>query len=147
MDWFSRYLKNRDLVFRKIAKLTEEDDRVITEMKDGKKTVYLVDPFPEDIVKSADFNPGEGAAMKGLVIYHTKENFDNIVKSWDTLAGITGLTIFSLNPYSTLDKKWIINPRTHALVSDADSLKEGLKAMFETVEPITREKIEKITSG
>ncbi|MBW2967457.1 hypothetical protein KY362_03140 [Candidatus Woesearchaeota archaeon] len=143
MDWFSRYIKNRDLVFRKIAAVKEEENKVVVEQKDGRVVHNYIEPFPEDFAALAAGMPEE---HKGIVVYHSKQNFDGIVKAWDKLAGVKNLTIYCINPFSKLDKKWIINPRTHALVSDPESLKEGLKAMFETVDPISKEEVEKLTA-
>ncbi|MBS3105570.1 hypothetical protein J4234_04895 [Candidatus Woesearchaeota archaeon] len=40
-----------------------------------------------------------------------------------------------------MDKKWIVFPHTHHKVCDESSLKNGLRAMFEVVEPIEEQQL------
>jgi hypothetical protein len=142
LDWFVRYTKNRDIVFRKISDVKEEGNKAIVEQKDGRKIHYHAVPFPEDIEKTAASLTEE---HKGLVVYNTKENFDNLAKAWKKLAEIKNLTIYFVNPFSKLDKKWIINPQVHNSISDAASLKQGLVSMFMMVDPTTKEDVERLT--
>ncbi|MBW2997258.1 hypothetical protein KY349_02885 [Candidatus Woesearchaeota archaeon] len=142
-DWFVRYTKNRDLTFRKISSIKEEGNKVIVEQKDGKKIHYLAEPFPEDFGKLADSIKED---HKGIVVYNTLDNFESMIKVWKKLAGIPNLTIYFVNPFSKLEKKWIVRPYIHAKISDAESLEQGLNSMYIMVEPISKEDAEKLTS-
>lgn len=142
-EWFVRYTKNRDLTFRKISSIKEEGNSVFVEQKDGKRIHNIVEPFPEDFGKLADSIKEEN---KGIVVYNTLDNFENMVKAWKKLAEMSGLTIYFVNPFSKLEKKWILRPHIHARISDAESLEQGLNSMYIMVEPISREEAEKLTS-
>jgi len=80
----------------------------------------------------------------GLIVFNTKENFDIIIENWDKLIKFNFLTIYFVNPFSSLDKKWIINPSVHHKICDESSLKLGLKSMFESVDVITEKEIDKL---
>ena len=56
------------------------------------------------------------------------------------------LVVYFVNPFSKIEKKWIIYPSTHNRISDEASLKPGLRAMFDTVEAISKKEVEKILS-
>jgi len=141
-EWFIRYSKNRDLAFRKIASIREEENKVFVEQKDGKVIEYAIEPFPADVYT---ITQSISSQNKGLVVYNTQENLDVLLKSWKNLISMNDLTIYFVNPFSKTDKRWIINPRTHSLISDSASLKQGLMSMYMTVDPTTKEEIEKLT--
>ena len=63
---------------------------------------------------------------------------------WKKLSQLPKLNIYLVNPLSEPDKKWIIAPYVHNRICDNQSLKLGLKAMFETVEPLTEDKIKSL---
>jgi hypothetical protein len=142
LDWFVRYTKNRDLVFKKISEVKEEGNKAIVMRKDGRNIHYYTIPFPEDLEKAAGAISDE---HKGLIVYNTRENFEKLIKAWKRLSEIKNLTIYLVNPFSKLEKKWIINPHIHNAISDSASLKQGLESMYVMVEPTTKEEVEKLT--
>ena len=75
-------------------------------------------------------------AYFSIVTLNSKENFDMIIKNWHKLISFKFLNIIFANPFSALDKKWVIFPYTHHKICDESSLENGLRAMFEMVEPI-----------
>jgi hypothetical protein len=141
VDWFVRYTKNRDLLFKKISEIREEGNKVIIKQKDGSVIHYYVEPFPEDFDNLAAM-PEE---QKGLVVYNSKDNFDRMMKAWKKLSETKGLTIYFVNPFSKLDKRWIINPHVHNKISDKASLEMGMNSMFILVDPISRQEVEQLT--
>ncbi|MBW2972480.1 hypothetical protein KY359_05580 [Candidatus Woesearchaeota archaeon] len=141
-EWFIRYTKNRDLIFKKISEIKQQENKIIVSQKDGKQVHYYVEPFPDDFPKLAEAMKEE---HKGLIIYNSKENFDNMIKSWKQLSAIPNLTLYFVNPFSKIEKRWIINPNVHSKVSDAQSLKEGLNSMYIMVDPISKEEVEELT--
>jgi hypothetical protein len=60
-----------------------------------------------------------------------------LVDNWDKLIKFPSLTLYFVNPFSKLDKKWLINPYVHSKICDDKSLKTGLKSMFEMVTPLS----------
>jgi hypothetical protein len=141
-EWFERFLKNRDLMLRKLSGVKREGANVLAEQKDGVVVHYHVVPFVDDFSKLI---PELKEDNKGLVIYNTKDNFKGMIKAWNELSKLKNFTIYLVNPFSKLDKKWAINPRTHSLISDNESLELGLNSIFETVDQTTKEEIEKLT--
>ena len=140
-EWFSRYMKNRDIAFRKIKDIKSEGDKVIITENSGLVTVYYIIPFIEDF--STIIKGLEGASL-GIVTFNTPEAFDSLLKSWDGLVKLPSLVIYFFNPFSQQEKKWIIRPRTHHMISDEESLKEGLKSLYLTVDPVNKKEIGKI---
>ena len=48
---------------------------------------------------------------------------------------------------SQLDKKWVLYPKTHAMISDEENLEEGLNSLYLTVEETTEAEVNKIIDG
>ncbi len=135
-EWAIGYVKHRDILTKNIIDIKEEPDRVIVKFKD-KEQVFLIRPtaddsFIQEISRDKDI---------GIVMINSKENLDLLIKSWSKLIKFEKLTLFFINPFSELDIKWFISPYVHDKICDNDSLKIGLKTMFETVEPITEKEI------
>jgi len=110
--------------------------------KGGKETTYYVEAFisePAALLKRF----GKDKPV-GVVLYNTKENFDFVKKNWKQLVEVKSLAFYFVNPFSKLDKKWVLYPRTHALIADETSLNLGLQTMFGTVEPITEEELNQV---
>ena len=141
-DWFARFIKNKDVFFKKISNIKEEGNKVIVEQKDGIVIHYYVEPFPEDFGAIVS---GMQEENKGLVVYNSDDNFEKMIKAWKTLAEVKNLTIYFVNPFSKLEKKWIIRPDIHNRISDAASLKQGLNSMYIMVTPISKEEVEELT--
>src|SRR3989344_3561562 len=107
-------------------------------MRDGKKHLYLIIPFVEDI--DAALSSLKDYDLCSLVFYNARQNLDAVVKHWEKLVKCKRhFSIYFVNPFSKLDKRWVIFPVTHALVTEKGGLKPGLEALFITVDPITKE--------
>ena len=70
------------------------------------------------------------------------KNLDELYDNWDKYASIVSLKVYFINPSSSLEKKWVISPYVHSKISDKSSLKAGLNALFETVEPVLQENVQ-----
>jgi len=139
-DWIITYLKNRDLMFRKIESVEQNKDGFDFYIKfKDKEQFFLVMPLLQDIPNILSKFNSENHF--GLVVFNTHENFDLLIKEWEKFAGIKNLSIYFINPFSNLDKKWIIHPYTHNNICEKNALKKGLKSMFEMVEPLTDHQI------
>ena len=140
-EWFIRFLKNRDIYFKKIKDMVQKEDLVIVEEKD--RTVsYSISCFDIDIKKMLkEMKPDE---HHGLVFYNNEDSFNALVKSWPDLIKLKNLIVYFINPFSTLEKKWIVYPHTHNKITEKGSLKNGLRTMFDTVESISKERLLKI---
>ncbi len=137
-EWAVGYVKHRDMIAKNIVNIKEGPDKVVVEFKD-KEQVFLIRPTAGDsIIK--EINKDKNI---GIVMLNSKENLDFLIKNWSKLIKFEKLTIFFINPFSELDTKWFISPYVHDRICDKDSLKLGLKTMFETVEPITEKELVK----
>jgi len=142
-EWFIRYIKNRDLYFKRIKDIAQKDGLVIVEEK-TRTVQYQIISFAQDL-------KGPAVDMKeeehyGIVLYNTEENFKALLSAWAELSKVKNLIVYFINPFSKLDKQWVIYPHTHNRITEKESLKTGLRTMFETVEATSKEEIKKITA-
>lgn len=143
VDWIIDFLKNKDLLLKRIeiVEKNKDDFDVYVKFKD-KEQFFVVKPIIKDVDEVLGRFDSEG--YFGLVLLNTVGNFDVLIKNWDNFAKFKNLCVYFVNPFSQLDKKWIIYPYTHNNICDKNALEKGLKAMFEMVEPLTEEQIKKI---
>ena len=146
VDWTINFIKNKDIVAKKIEQIENGKDNfdLYVKYKD-REQYFIITPNIFDI--DAIIQRINNTDYFSIVTLNSKENFDNILKNWSKLINFKFLNIIFVNPFSELDKKWIIFPHTHDKISDESSLKSGLKSMFDMVEPIEEQQlIAKITS-
>ena len=133
-EWTVSYVKHRDILAKNIINIKEEQDKVIVKFKD-KEQIFLIRPIVNDsVIEKIDKDKNIS-----IVMLNSKENLDFLIKNWNKLIKFEKLTLFFVNPLSEFEKKWFISPYMHNKICDDDSLKIGLKTMFETVESITEE--------
>lgn len=134
MDWTMNYAKNKDAISRKIEGIERGKDGFDMLIRYKDKVQYFI------IMPAIDINSIlqklKNDAYVSVVILNSRENFDAVLKNWSRLANFKFLNIIFANPFSELDKRWIVFPHTHNKICDEDSLETGLKSMFEMVEPI-----------
>jgi predicted lipase len=135
-EWVVSYVKHRDMITKSIVNIKEDQDKVIVKFKDKEK-VFLIMPIVNDSVIEK-INKDKNT---GIIILNSKENLGFLIDNWKKLVKFENLKFFFVNPFSEPDKKWFISPYIHNKICDEDSLKLGLKTMFETVETITEKEI------
>ena len=143
VSWFIRYIKNKDIMFKKIKNINIKDNNITITNNDNSEIKNIV------CATSKDYNTVLCHIIKqnsniGLIMLNNKTNLNNILNSWNDLTKIKHLTIYFINPFSTLEKKWVINPRTHSLFCDSNVLELGLKTLFESVDEISESEFLKI---
>lgn len=140
VEWAINYVKNRDIINRKIEAIekNKEGYDILVKFKD-KEQFFIVKPFIKDINEIAEKLTNEKNIS--LVLFNSMENFGIIFNNWKKFTELKNFNIYFVNPFSQLDKKWIIYPYTHERISDSNSLEKGLKSMFEMVEPTTEEQL------
>ena len=131
LDWFETYLKNRDIMLKKIVKIEKSENRLKVTFRD-KVQNFLVFPEISKLPQLPKKNPS-------LVLLNSEANLRFLVNNWPKLIDIKQISIYFVNPFSETDKKWVIFPHTHHQVSDSKSLELGLRSMFGQVEAITIE--------
>lgn len=148
-DWTFHFIKNRDILVRRIVKIEEYINQgyIFVEYKD-KRMVYLVVPFIKDFDKVwgslQEFKKSTDSSDSCLVVFNDKDNLDKVIENWQIMDKYPEFQIIFANPFSMQDKRWILIPYTHSRVTEPSALKQGLKAMFETVDPIRKKTVEKM---
>ncbi|MBI2649775.1 hypothetical protein HYX04_00505 [Candidatus Woesearchaeota archaeon] len=140
LDWTINFIKNKDIISKKIEKVENGKDGfdLYVKYKDREQYFIIVANIADidSIIQRID-----NSHYFSIVTLNSKENFDIIIKNWDRLINFKFLNIIFVNPFSEMDKKWIVFPYTHQKISDESSLKTGLKAMFQMVEPIEEQQL------
>ena len=136
VDWIVDYLKNKDLYLRKIEVIEKNKKGfdVYVKFKD-REQFFVVEPVIENIDNV--FSKFNSEGYFGLVVLNTIGNLDILTKNWDKFVKFEHLCVYFVNPFSKLDKKWIIYPYVHNNICEKDALEKGLKTMFEVVEPLS----------
>ena len=134
-DWTVNFIKNKDIISKKIQNIENGRNGFDLHVKyRDREQYFIIAPNIsniDSIIQKIDNN-----AHYTIVTLNSKENFDVLLKSWHRLVSFKFLNIIFVNPFSELDKKWVVFPYTHHRVCDESSLENGLKAMFGMVEPI-----------
>jgi len=138
-DWIINYLKNRDIMFRKIeeVKKNKAGFDAYVKFKDREQFILVRPVIDVDEL----FNGVDEGKHLLIVVLNTISNFQMLLKNWDKFTRFKHLSVYFVNPFSKLDKKWVIHPYTHNNICEQNALEKGLKAMFEMVEPLKEENI------
>lgn len=145
-EWAVRYIKNKDLVFRKITSVKEEEED-FTVFRGEKEHKFFIIPMIKEVSKIVEKIKIQNT-QKSLVCFHTKDNFSSMIDNWKSFVELgREFTIYFANPFSKTDRVLILCPYTHQLITDDSSLKMGLKTMSDTVELTTEEEINKIINS
>ena len=135
VEWTTNFIKNKDIVAKKIEKIENGKDGFDLYVKYNDREQYFI-IAPNIIDVDHIIQRLNNDFYFSIVTLNSKENFEVILKNWNRLINFKFLNIIFVNPFSELDKKWIIFPHTHHKICDESSLENGLKSMFNMVEPI-----------
>ncbi len=130
-DWTTEFLRHKDIINKSIVEIKEKDNVLIVKYKEKKQT-FIIEPETNSFSKIIELS--EKGEYVSLICLNTRENLNNLIKYWEKLAKSPKISIYFVNPESNFDRKWIIFPHTHNMISDQDSLKTGLEALFANVE-------------
>ncbi len=140
LDWTVKYIKNKDIISKKIEHIEngKDDFDLYVKYKDREQYFIIIPNIVDidSIIKKINNN-----FHFSVVTLNSKENFGTIVKNWNRLISFKFLNIIFVNPFSELDKKWVVFPHTHHKICDEASLENGLKSMFSMVEPIEEQQL------
>ncbi len=132
--WAERYAQYKNAIIKGDFNVKNE----LIELKSGAKTITYT--------PMADLNILEKAEDCIIITYNTKENFERLIKNWNKLVD-KKITLIMINPFSKLDDKWTVVPHIHQKICEKSSFKRALKTMFESVETITEEQINKLNNS
>lgn len=148
-DWTYHFIKNKDVILKKIVDIQEHINHgfIFVKQKD-KSIVYFIAPFVEDLKEAIDniekFKKSTKATDGCLVVLNSEDNLKQLTEKWGLVKEDPKFSMIFANPFSNLDKRWIINPYVHNKFSDPEALETGLKSLFESVEPISKETAERM---
>lgn len=133
VDWAIRFLENRDAIRKNIVKVekSKEGFDFVIHYKDSIKYFFVKENLENDI-----FNEIKNKESVGIFTLNNKENVKFVVVNWKEYAEMRFLGIYFINPFSNLDKVWILRPYVHDKICDNSSLELGLKSMSDMVETI-----------
>ena len=139
-DWAIKFIKNKDIIAKKIEQIENRKDGFDLYVKYKDKEQYVI-IAPKIIDMGSIIQRLNNDFYFSIVTLNSKGNFEIILKSWSKLINFKFLSLIFVNPFSELDKKWIVFPYIHNRICDESSLESGLKAMFNMVEPIEEEQL------
>lgn len=132
LEWAENYFRSRDAFHKKIISIENKDNYLLITSKDKKEKIFAI----SDLDSFKELGIRENTS---IITINNRKNVEFLYDNWDKLTDFSSLRIYFINPISTTEKKWVINPHIHSKVCDKDTLKAGLMAMFETVDPLTQE--------
>jgi len=126
-DWTINYVKNRDLTFRKLVKWDEHlsKEYIDFQFKDKVITHHILEQLKDEL-----FERIKGNEYKVIVCLNDELNFKFLIKNWKKLSEIKNLSFVFVN--LKINDKWVINPHTHSMIADPESIESGLRTMFDT---------------
>ncbi|HLC60445.1 MAG TPA: hypothetical protein VJJ52_03370 [Candidatus Nanoarchaeia archaeon] len=135
IEWTASFVKNKDVIAKKIENIEKNKDAfdLYVKFKD-KEQFFIISPSINNLDSIIPKLKNDSHFC--IVALNSSENLECLIKNWRKLIDFKFLSIIFVNPFSQLDKKWIIYPYTHHRICDESSLKTGLKSMFDMVEPI-----------
>jgi hypothetical protein len=132
VDWIVEYLKSRDAMQRQITAIKKNEQDVDVVVEGSLKNQYvIVQPELSDISKLGLLKDKHAV----IVTANTKENVEFLITNWAELAKYPHLSIYFVNPNSSLDTRWVIFPATHDKITERKALRKGLESLYATVEP------------
>jgi hypothetical protein len=163
-EWLTQFLRSRDAVFRTLSSIDSvkgHPGELVVRYRDKEQLALCCEPFDKSVLDRigsdqagldvagsdrAESDQGTERGGKGFILvgFNTLENFQFIVDNWEALVSCAGLMVYMVNPVSETEKRWVINPRVHERICDPESLKTGLRTMFETVEVLTQHRIKSL---
>mgnify|MGYP001315787826 FL=1 len=138
VDWSIRFLENKDSIKKEIVNIEKDKGKIdfIINYKD-KVNCFIVAP----ILDYEIFDRIKNESYYGIFTLNNKANIRFVVSNWKKLIAFKFLNIHFINPFSSSDKLWTINPTVHEKICDKSSLELGLEAMAEMVEIIGLEEL------
>ncbi|HLC97053.1 MAG TPA: hypothetical protein VJH97_07080 [Candidatus Nanoarchaeia archaeon] len=134
-EWIIQLIRNRDVVARKLVAIEDDPSFDLKVIYKDKEQYICVKPLLADMeMILSKMSPDKHYA---IVTANTLGNFNLLLQFWDKMVAFRFLCLYFVNPFSNTDKKWIIYPYTHSQICDEESLKVGLRSIFDVVEPLT----------
>jgi len=140
VEWTIRFLENKDIIRKNIAKIGRNKDEcsLVVNYKD-KVLYFIVSP----VLDNEALNKIRSDGHSVIIVLNGSSNISFVCSNWKRLVEFRFLSIYFVNPHSNLDKVWILNPYIHNKICDKSSLESGLKSMSDMVDPINYAEMKK----
>lgn len=133
-QWYLFYIKNRDLMLKKIRNVEQKEDIITIHNKEGTKESSIVASNPTSFTALlSQFNETDKIS---IITLNKKDIINLLIKEWKDIVNYTALTMMFVNPDSEQDKKWIIKPHFHHRFTDPSALKSGIMSIASSVDMI-----------
>lgn len=123
LDWSEKFVRNKDLILKKIESLSFFDTGFVCNHKDGSKRTYII---------SENLESAKELENTTFICLNTKNNVNYLAKNWERFIGSKTCSIVFANPKT--NNQWTIFPYTHNRFCDPKTLKTGLKSLYTSVE-------------
>jgi len=130
-DWIIEYLKSKDLMTRQITAIRTDSQEADAVVEGTLKSQFVIVQPQLDLSRLQSLKDKHAV----LVTTNTKENMEFLISHWDEAVQFPHLSIYFVNPNSSLDKRWVIFPATHDRITERNALRKGIESLFATVEP------------
>ncbi len=137
VEWTERLVRHRDMLRKEIISIKKEGNTLAAEKKAGTE-IYIIDPLLDSCQEWVS-RASSSASKFTVVCLNSEESFKKLTERWEECASLSNLAVIFVNPFSSTDTKWIIKPYVHSRIAEPESLAQGLRTLFESVEPITKE--------
>jgi|SRR3989344_4714762 len=134
-EWMIKFLENRDSIRKSIVKIEKNEHGFAVQYKERTRKFWV------RLSLDTEFLNGLKEEDLGIITLNNQENTRFVNSNWGKISSFRMLSIYFVNPFSSSDKAWILNPHVHNSICDRSSLLQGLKSMSEMVEPINQDSL------
>ena len=131
IGWCIRFLENKDMIRKEIVNIEKSQQDGFAIHYKGRVKCFFIAP----VLSHGALNNLKTGSFTGIFTLNNPSNIRFTVTEWKKLAEFKFLNIFFINPFSSAEKVWAVNPHIHDKICDKSSLELGLKSMAEMVVP------------
>lgn len=136
-EWVEVYARYKGIYSEKISEVTHSQGEVRVKIGASVESYHIM-PFSLDVTNIDQSCTSADRVF--LVMFNIQETLDQLIEVWPKLIQHHNLRVVMVNPFSKTERRWVICPAVHHTFTDPAALEKGLKALFKTVEPLTKEK-------
>ena len=146
-NWLIKFVEHKDVLKKEIQE-KKEFERGVLFVHKNRKHYYMILPFMKGIEEILEdkrkLKAEEDVDGFTVVCFNSEHNLKLLIANWKRFIGFPELNFIFVNPFSKSEKKWIVNPNFHQRICDNESLETGIQSLFNTVDKVEAEQIEKI---
>lgn len=136
-EWVIIFIKHKDILKNNLQNIEQKQGVVHAIFKDGKRQDFfifedIIDILP--LLETAKKTDADINYSIHALCYNTKQNLKLLIENWQLCTQYQRLSFYFVNPKSSTDTKWVVNPWLHNKISEHKKLEAGLNSMFLMVE-------------